>query len=175
MHLQWKKKGGKNGKDCKDGKGKEHECCLCGKDRKMDCDGVSYKVTPGGKLTSGLFSTGYDVHWDDGCIKKVMGEDKNNPNKVPLRIKIHDDGQLELIECKQQDDAVCDGGGVKCDLIPESKQSEGCDHWDGDHKTPCRRRAGCKSRGMAVPSFVDEEADEEFDDDEFDLDDIEVV
>jgi hypothetical protein len=173
MRIEWKKKGGKNGKGCKDGKGGEHECCLCGKDRKMDCKDVKWKATPGGKLTSGLESDGYDVHWEDtSCLKKVMGEDKNNPNKVPLRIKIHDEDHLDLIECKKQDDKTCDGGGVTCDV---SKKGKACDDWDGHHKPACRRRAGCKSRGLPVPSFVDEEADEEFDDDEFDLDDIEVV
>jgi hypothetical protein len=183
MHLEWKKKGGTTGKGCKDGKGPEHACCLCGKDRKMDCKDVSYKVTPGGGLTSGLFSSGYDVKWDSSCIKGVMGEDKNNPNKVPLRIKIHSDAsQLELIECEQQDDKFCDGGGDKCDLIPESHQPEGCDNWDGGHKTPCRRRAGCKSRGLPVPRPEDEGPDEDFDDEpplfeefDFDDDDIEIV
>lgn len=174
MRLEWKKDAGTTGKGCKDGKGPEHACCLCGEKRKMDCKDMGYKVTKGGgALTSGLFSDGYDVHWTDtSCIKKEMGEDKNNPNKVPLRIKIHDSGHLDLLECEQQDDKTCDGGGAKCDAVPNGPDGSGCDNWDGSHATPCRRRAGCHSRGLPVPT---DDLDDDHDFEEYDLDDIDIV
>merc|ERR1711908_136327 len=147
MHLEWKKKDGTTGKGCKDGNGPEHACCLCGVDRKMDCKDVKFKVSQGGELTGNLGSDGYDVAWSDSCIEKVMGKGKT-PNGVPLRIKIHDEGHLDLLECSQQDNKKCDGAGAKVDL---TKKGSDCDGWDGDHESPCRRRAGCKSKGLPVP------------------------
>merc|ERR1711862_373346 len=107
---------------------------------------------------------------------KAMGESKKSPNHVPLRIKIHDEDHLDLLEGLTQDVEQPDGAGSKCDAwkAGSSGRPEGCSDWDKPHATPCRRRAGCKSRGLPVPSFSSEEADEEYDDEEFDLDNIDL-
>lgn len=169
MHLEWKKHGGTIPKGCKNGVTTHGKgCCLCGVERKMDCKDVPYEFVPGKTDSKG------DVRWDSSCIKGVMGEDKNNPNKVPLRIKVHTGAaELELVECRNQDEESC--GGATCSLVPESRRSEGCDCWDCPHKPPCRRRAGCKSRNLPVPIPDEEGPDEDFDDEpplheEFDLD-----
>merc|ERR1712194_675794 len=100
-----------------------------------------------------------------------------------MGIKIVNSNKLELIEGKTQD-----GGqqldGVSVDLRKEGSQdaadvdgprdcSQGA--WDGPHEQPCRRRGGCKSRLLLVPSPDEEELDEEFDVEEFYLEDFEVV
>lgn len=184
MRLEWKKKGHTDKyPPCKNGEGHEHQCCLCGISRDIDCSDEGYTITPGGELTgeltTGLFSSGYDVHWTDtgdanDCIRQAMGEAKGNPNHVPLRIKIHDEGHIDLMEGLQQNTAYVDGGGISCDAWKaySSTRPDGCGDWDGPHTPNCRRRAGCKSLRLPVPSIDVEEADEEFDDEEFDLDDI---
>merc|ERR1719198_970055 len=115
--------------------------------------------------------------------------EKNSFNHVPLRIKIHSEGHLELFEGKTQEGELPDGN--KIDLRKEGSQDaadvdgpRNCEQgaWDGPHGQPCRRRAGCKSRLLPVPSPDEEGSDEEFDDwldeefdvEEFDLEDIEV-
>jgi hypothetical protein len=197
MRLQWKKKGGDLKKDCDDPH--EHECCLCPVGRDVDCKDEGYKVVTR-PWEQDDPDQGYDVQWTNtgdksDCITKAMGVAKDNSfNHVPLRIKIHhwyrDVYYLELKEGKTQDGKLPDGTSV--DLRPEGTQdpadvdgprdcSQGV--WDGGHDKPCRRRAGCKSRLLPVPSLDEEGPDEEFDDgpdeefdvEEFDLEDIEVV
>jgi hypothetical protein len=192
MHLQWKKAG--SSKDPFKNGHKEHQCCLCSKERNVDCKDEGYKVAvrPWDPYHH------YDVQWTNtgdknDCITKAMGvAEKNTFNHVPLRIKIHDEEHLDLIEGKTQDA----GGtldGMKVDLWKDgstgSDQDAGlgprdCSTWDDDHhQSPCRRRAGCKSRLLPVPMPDEEGLDEEFDDgpdeefdvEEFDVDDIEVV
>jgi len=144
MRLAYKRKGdGKKHDGCKDGKGPEHACCRCGDSVNFDCKDISYKVSNGVELTSGLGSDGYDVHFTSSCIEKDVGKDEKNSNNVPLRIKIHDSGHMDLLECEQQDTKTCDGGGPKCDVVHNGPDGSGCDDWDGPHTPSCRRRAGC--------------------------------
>jgi hypothetical protein len=192
MRLQWKKKEGDLKKDCDDPH--EHECCLCPVGRDVDCKDEGYKVTTR-PWEQDDPDQGYDVQWTNtgdknDCITKAMGVAKKDDfNHVPLRVKIHhwyqDVSYLSLIEGKTQDGKLPDGESIQ--LYPEGSQSKqdgdggprDCSQgaWDGSHSgtAPCRRRAGCKSRLLPVPSFDEEGPDEEFDDEEFDVDDIEVV
>jgi hypothetical protein len=202
MRLQWKKAEGdlKKHPPCSTHTPHEHENCLQALGRDMDCKDEGYTVVtrPWEKDDP---DQGYDVQWTNtgdksDCITKEMGVAKDNSfNHVPLRIKIHhwyqDMYYFELFEGKTQDGKLPDG--LKVDMRKEGSQdaadvdgprdcSQGV--WDGPHESPCRRRAGCKSRLLPVPSPDEEGPDEEFDDDgpdeefdieEFDLEDIEVV
>merc|ERR1719443_1529489 len=145
MRLQYKRKGdGKKHDGCKDGVGPEHTCCRCEQSVGLDCKDISVKVsTFSTELTSGLDSDGYDVHFKSSCIESHMGKDSKNSNGVPLRIKIHDSGHMDLLECEQQNDKDCDGGGPRCDVVHNGPDGSGCDDWDGGHTPACRRRAGC--------------------------------
>jgi hypothetical protein len=192
VHIEWKKGGDQKKDPCEGRSPKEHECCLCGVERKMDCKDEKFKVMT--RPWDDSNPPGCDVQWtntgdESDCITKTMGVAKKNSfNHVPLRIKIHDEGHLELFEGKTQDGKLPDG--IKVDLrkngSTDAADVDGprdCSKWDGPHKTPCRRRAGCKSRLLPVPSpdeegpdeEFDDELDEEFDVEEFDLDDLEVV
>jgi hypothetical protein len=189
MHLQWKKREGdlKKHPPCSTHTPHEHECCLCAVGRNVDCKDEGYKVLLRPWDTDPI--PGYDVQWTNtgdkkDCITKAMGVAKDNTfNHVPLRVKIHDDGHIELLEGKTQDGKLPDGDKVDLwkDGSTRSPQDSGlgprdCSTWDDDHhQSPCRRRAGCKSRLLPVPSKDEEGTDEEFDDEEFDVDDIEVV
>jgi len=119
----------------------------------------------------------FDVEWTNAgdksdCIRKAMGASKGSPTHVPLRIKVHDGSHVNLIEGKTQDGKLPDG--ISCDAIHRPNLPDGtsgCDGWNNhSHKPPCRRRAGCKSMGLQIP--LREDADEEYDDEEFDLDDV---
>jgi hypothetical protein len=195
MRLQWKKAEGdlKEHPPCSTHTPVEHENCLIAVGRDVDCKDEGYKVSTR-PWEQDDPDQGYDVQWTNtgdknDCITKAMGvAEKNTFNHVPLRIKIHhwyrDVYYLELFEGKTQDGKLPDGSSV--DLRPEGSEdpadagiprdcSQGA--WDGphNHQAPCRRRGGCKSRLLPVPSFDEEGPDEEFDDEEFDVDDIEVV
>merc|ERR1712216_194068 len=145
----------------------------------IDCKDEEWKATQRPWDTS--IPPGYDVQWThtgekNDCLTEAMGVAKKNSfNHIPLRIKIHDEGHLDLFEGKTQDGELPDG--PKVDLRKDGHMDydgpRNCSTWGGHHKPPCRRRAGCKSRLLPVPSKDEEGPDEDFGD--FDLDDIEVV
>jgi len=176
MHLEWRKDGHKKYTPCK-GPPKEHQNCLAGIKRRLDCKNDGYKLVDWCKNDPTKPDVCYNVEWTGAgdksdCITKAMGASKKSPSHVPLRIKVHDGSHLTLIEGKTQDGKFPDG--VACNAfrrpnLPDG--TSGCDGWNNhSHKPPCRRRAGCKSSGLPIPHR--EDADEEYDDEEFDLDDV---
>jgi len=180
MRLEWRKDGSKKHPPCK-GTPKEHQNCLGGIPRKLDCKNEGYKVVDWCKEghfgTTKLKEACFDVEWTSAgdksdCIRKAMGASIGSPTHVPLRIKVHDGSHVSLIEGKTQDGKLPDG--ISCNAIHRPNLPDGtsgCDGWNNHaHKPPCRRRAGCKSSGLPIPHR--EDADEEYDDEEFDLDDV---
>jgi hypothetical protein len=174
MRLEWRKDGNKKlHPPCK-GPPKEHQNCLGGIKRRLDCKNEGYKVVDWCEGKEGVC---YDVEWTSAgdksdCIRKAMGASTGSPTHVPLRIKVHDGSHLNLIEGKTQDGKLPDG--ISCNAIHRPNLPDGtsgCDGWNNhSHKPPCRRRAGCKSSGLPIP--YREDANEEYDDEEFDLDDV---
>lgn len=171
MRLEWRKDG-----DKKISKG------IGGIKRNLDCKNEGYKVVDWCK--EGHFGTTkskeacFDVEWTSAgdksdCVRKAMGASTGSPTHVPLRIKVHDGCHVNLIEGKTQNSKIPDG--FSCDALiaqhPNGQRPNGCDDWNShSHKPACRRRAGCKSMGLQIPHR--EDADEEYDDEEFDLDDV---